>query len=232
MPTLDVAFPLVSRALVDQYGRAPSDFEGLGPFETMVAVLLARSMRPETWKAGIVGLREAGLLTPDRLADAAPIDIADALRSTKPAPSIKTIAPLKHLARWFAEAGDMGESSVSQLREDLAALNGISMAGADALLLFALERPSYPVDRASFRILVRHGWLDRTAAYEEARDALTGAAASAVDGRDLDETRVLIDLATGLAQVGRTYCRAAAPKCEGCPLESFLPEGGARDDHD
>jgi endonuclease III related protein len=232
MPTLDVAFPLVSRALVDHFGRTPSDFEGLAPFEAMVAVLLARTMGREAWKAVLDGLSEADLLTPDRLADAELLEISDALRNKKSAPSMKTLAPLKQLARWASERGDVGASPVSQLREELAGLKGIASAGADAILLFALGLPSYPVDRASFRIMVRHGWLDPTTTYEEARDALTGAALSAADDRDVDETRVLIDLASGLEQVGRTFCRASAPRCDGCPLESFLPEGGARADHD
>ena len=40
---------------------------------------------------------------------------------------------------------------------------GIGLAAADAILLFALKRPSYPVDRATYRVLVRHGWLDPSA---------------------------------------------------------------------
>jgi len=232
MPTLDVAFSLVSRALVDHFGRPRSDFEDLAPFEAMVAVLLARTMGRERWKAVLDGLGEAGLLTPDRLADAELIEIVDALRIKKQAPSIKTLAPLKQLARWVVERGDASDLSVARVREELAGLKGVGITGADAILLFAFERPSYPVDRASFRILVRHGWLDPTATYEEARDALTGAAASAADGRDLDEARLLIELAPGLEQVGRKFCRAAAPHCDGCPLESFLPEGGPREVND
>jgi endonuclease III related protein len=232
MPTLDDAFSPVSSALVDHFGQPPSDFEGLDrPFEVMVAVLLARNLGRVSWKSVLDGLNEAGLLTPDRLANAELFEVVDAVRGRKQAPSVKTLAPLKQLARWFLERGDAGGSSVTQLREELAGLKGIGVAAADAILLFALERPSYPVDRASFRIMVRHGWLDPTATYEEARDALTYAAAAA-DGRDQDEASLLKDLASGLEQVGRTFCRAAAPHCDGCPLERFLPDGGPREGND
>ena len=198
----------------------------------MVAVLLARTMGREAWKAVLDGLSEADLLTPERLADAELLEIVDALRGRKQAPSVKTLAPLKQLARWFLERGDAGHLSVSQLREELAGLKGIGITGADAISLFAFKRPSYAVDRASFRIMVRHGWLDPTAIYEEARDALTDAAASVADGRNQDPASLLIDLAPGLEQVGRTFCRAAAPHCDGCPLERFLPEGGPREGND
>ena len=35
----------------------------------------------------------------------------------------------------------------------------------------------------------------------------------------------LIDLAQGMEQLGRRYCRAAAPRCDQCPLESALARG-------
>ena len=44
-----------------------------------------------------------------------------------------------------------------------------------------------------------------------------------------DAASLLIDLAHGMEQLGRRYCRAAAPRCEGCPLECLLPEGGPRE---
>ena len=38
-------------------------------------------------------------------------------------------------------------------------------------------RPTYPVDRGTYRILVRHGWIDQTAEYEEASELLSRQAA-------------------------------------------------------
>ena len=228
MPSLHDVFSPVSSALGDHSDRPQFDFEALAtPFEAMVAVLLARNLGPASWKSVLDGLGDAGLLTPDRLANADLIEIVDAVRGRKPAASVKTLAPLKQLARWFVERRDLGDFSVAGLRDELARLKGIGAAGADAILLFALKRPSYPVDRGSFRIMVRHGWLDSTATYEEARDALIDAAAAAAGGCNRDEASLLNDLAPGLEQVGRTFCRPSAPRCDGCPLEEFLAGRGA-----
>ena len=104
------------------------------------------------------------------------------------------------------------------------------MAGADAILLYALKRPSYPVDRATYRVLVRHGWLDPTATYDEARDLLVDSVTDRADvlNEEEDPAVELAELAHGMEQLGRRFCRAAAPHCDGCPLESLLPEGGPR----
>ncbi len=44
MPTLDDAFSAVRDALVEHFGEPAADFEGLAPFEAMVAVLLDREL--------------------------------------------------------------------------------------------------------------------------------------------------------------------------------------------
>ena len=98
-----------------------------------------------------------------------------------------------------------------------------------AILLFALKRPSYPVDRATFRVLVRHAWLDPNALYDEARDLLVSQAVESGDVPDGLAANRLIDIARGMGQLGRRFCRAAGPRCDQCPLEPVLPEGGPRE---
>ena len=81
---------------------------------------------------------------------------------------------------------ETGETAmpVAWLREELSMIKGIGPATADAIILLALKRPSYPVDRASFRVLVRHGWIDSTATYDDARDLLVNQAERADDVLD------------------------------------------------
>ena len=131
----------------------------------------------------------------------------------------------------------MGGSNLSSIRIDrsdwlrgeLAAIRGIGLATADAIVLFALKRPSYPVDRATFRVLVRHGWLDPNSSYDEARDLLVGQAVDLGEVAGGEAANGLIDIAHGMVPIGRRYCRAAGPRCEECPLEPVLPEGGPRE---
>ena len=235
MPTFEEAFEDVSVALARNFGRPRSDLESLEPFEAMIAVLLEQKAGQARWKAALDGLGAAGLLVPERLAEVEIVEISDAVREKGPILSPKALAPLKHLARWLVEHhGGRVDSvfnpdrSTEWLRGELAAIKGIGMTDADAILLYALKRPSYPVDRATYRVLVRHGWLDPTATYEEARDTLVDRVAGWADTLEHDAAATLADLAHGMEPLGRQFCRAAAPHCDGCPLEGLLPEGGPR----
>ncbi len=76
---------------------------------------------------------------------------------------------------------------------------------------------------------MRHGWLDPTASYDEARDLLVDRAVGYESPEDEQEgVDVLLQSAHGMEQIGHRFCRAAVTDCEQCPLESLLPEGGPR----
>jgi endonuclease III related protein len=228
MPTLDESFLEVVATLAGRYGRPAPLAEGLDPFEALVAVALARSVGLKKLAAVLDGLREAGLVESRSLAEADPADLSEALRAAKVSLPARSLGPLRRLARWLverhkgsAEALRDEDVATDRLREELLALNGVGPATADALLLFALRRPVYPVDRASYRILVRHDWLDPTATYDEARAVIERPAVGDPD--------VLARLSVWLERVGRDYCRAGVARCEHCPLQPYLPEGGPRE---
>jgi endonuclease-3 related protein len=236
MPTFEHAFPAVCAALVEQFGGSDQEFAGLAPFEAMVAVLLERELGSTRLPRALDALNKACLLTPARLDQADIPEIGDALRESGISASSGAIAPLKQLARWLVNhhGGRVDplfdpHRSTDWLRGELAAIKGIGPAAADAMILHGMKRPSYPVDRATYRVLVRHGWLDSTETYQEVRDLVVDLAVDRAEPPGDDPADLLRDLAAGMEQVGRRYCRTAMPHCEGCPLESFLPEGGPRE---
>ena len=49
MPTLDDAFPAVRDSLAAHFGEPEASFEGLAPFETVIAVLLDRELGDARW---------------------------------------------------------------------------------------------------------------------------------------------------------------------------------------
>jgi endonuclease-3 related protein len=235
MPTLDQAFSTVCAALTDHFGPFSDPFEGLDPFEAMVAVLLDRELGGARWRAALEGLEEADLLSPEALERADFPEISDALLEEGISSTASTIAPLKHLARWLVEhhGGRVDflfdpHHSADWLRGELAAVKAIGPAAADAMILHAMKRPSYPLDRATYRVLVRHGWLDSTETYDEVRDLVVDLAVARAELPRDDPATLLRELSAGMEQLGRRFCRAAGPHCDGCPLESVLPQGGPR----
>jgi endonuclease-3 related protein len=225
MPSFDEALPLIRAAASGPDGAPADRFDGLEPFAAMVAALLARQVGSSVWRPTLEALGEQGLLDPARLADAGMPELQDALRGKVRSLSVRTLAPAKQLARWLVDRYDgrtealvdSGKSS-EELREELSGVRGVGLVGADAILLAALKRPTYAVDRGTYRILVRHGWLDTSATYDDARDLLVNHAGS--------DPALLMDLSAGMEDLAARFCRASAPRCDACPLRSMLPEGG------
>lgn len=226
MSTLEDALPVIrssaSPAEPDSHSASAPDQTNL--FGAMVAALLARQVGPSVVVAIVDGLRDAGLLDPVHLDLAAAPEIQDALTGRVRSFSLRTIGPAKQLAHAIVErhngrADELArpDRSTDDIRSELAAIRGIGPAGADAILVSALHRPAYAVDRGTYRILVRHGWLDTSADYEEARDLLVHHAGG--------DPALLVGLAAGMNALA-TYCRASAPRCDACPLRPFLPDGG------
>ena len=226
------SFPAIKNVLAQHYGCPESALEGLAKFERVIAagVLGPGRAHPRRSSAIVLALDRAGLGRPEVLAGAELFEIADALNEGGARLPTKAVAVLRRLARWFAAEfpdcskfeGDNGNSGhagaeTARLREELAAQNGIGPARADAILL-ALGLAVYPVDRGTFRILVRHGWIDASTSYNEARELLS---------RQLGHSPMEIEtVAHGMTEVGRRYCKPREPECHACPLAPFLPERG------
>ncbi|MBV8488413.1 MAG: hypothetical protein JO161_09045 [Planctomycetaceae bacterium] len=226
------SFPAIRDVLAQHFGRPKSALEGLTKFECVIAVgVLGPGLADRRRTSAIVrALDRAGLGRPEALAEAELFEIADALNEGDARLPVKAVTVLRRLAQWVADElpdladiedqdDDAGHDDVevARLHEKLAALKGIGPARADAILL-ALGFAVYPVDRGTFRILVRHGWIDASASYDEARELL-----SRRIGRS---SREIEAVAHQMAEVGRRLCKPTAPQCQACPLAAFLPERG------
>jgi endonuclease III related protein len=156
-----------------------------------------------------------------------------------------------HLDRNYGGSLDrMFARPISELREELLALNGIGPETADSILLYAGHLPSFVVDAYTRRILHRHGVLPATADYEDIRALFEGALASeSLPAFDAPITRAwephppsrmstaertataqnFNEMHGLIVNVGKYHCRKPFPICEGCPLKPFLPEKGPFD---
>jgi endonuclease-3 related protein len=235
MPTLDEAFSQVRDGLLERFAESADPFAGLDPFTAMIAVALDRSGSGARLDQTLDALEQAGYSDSRGLLRAEPLEIADALSEAGVSLKPQQIAVLVRLAKWVeteyhGDADSLIEPSepTSKIRQELAAVRGVGTPGTDAILLFALNRPSYPVDRATYRVLARHGWIESTASYEEARDTVVDHAADFAERTGREASDVLKSFCHGMDWLGRKFCRAAAPSCDGCPLEPLLPEGGPR----
>lgn len=197
---------------------------GADRFEALLAFAAAGTLAPGRGARLASGLQEAGFTDPDSLATASLEEVVDTLRDIRIETDPKAVRLLQRLAAWYRDHRDdlefepnSGAEVPSFPHDDLTAINGVGRATADRIALHVFGSPVYPVDRATYRILVRHGWIDPTVDYDEASQAVVAAEGEA--------TR-LAALSDALAGIGRRYCKSSGPRCELCPLKVVLPEGG------
>jgi endonuclease-3 related protein len=122
---------------------------------------------------------------------------------------------------------------------------------ADSILLYAGNHPVFVVDAYTQRILLRHEILPEGASYQEIRelferalapvaesvtelstkhDALAAGLPAAAhppstmsNAKRTALTQVYNEMHGLIVGVGKHYCRKSQPRCDQCPLRSFLP---------
>ena len=141
----------------------------------------------------------------------------------------------------------------AKLREELLNLNGVGPETADSILLYAGNHPVFVVDAYTRRILHRHAILPEKSDYEDIRQlfqlALAPLARQQEDTRNsapaLDAgfrgaahapsamstaertatVQVYNEMHGLIVGAGKYHCGKSQPKCDGCPLQAFLPRG-------
>jgi len=140
----------------------------------------------------------------------------------------------------------------AKLRQELLELNGVGPETADSILLYAGNHPVFVVDAYTRRILSRHEVLPEQADYEEVRELFERALGQVAQQTQQTVTDSAQQLECGIrgdshspstmstaprpaliqvynemhgliVGVGKHYCGKSQPKCDGCPLQRFLP---------
>lgn len=188
---------------------------GQTPLEVCVGAILTQNTNWTNVEKSILNLRRAGVLSVEALHS---LDQAQLAEYIRPSGYFNIKAKrLKNFIRAVHEhSGDDLEAffnrSVSALREELLAINGIGRETADSMILYAAGKPTFVVDTYTFRILLRHRLIDTDADYESIKDLLESSLPS-----DLD---LYNDFHAQFVAIGKSYCKPTA-RCEGCPLEAM-----------
>jgi endonuclease III related protein len=136
-----------------------------------------------------------------------------------------------------------------KLRQELLSLNGVGPETADSILLYAGQHPVFVVDAYSRRILERHGIVDQKMTYEEVRELFEHCLSEVAEtpakmiqpiepaipslahspsamslARRSPLAQIYNDMHGLIVATGKHYCLKAEPRCETCPLRTFLPK--------
>lgn len=195
----------------------------------------------------IANLRRARVLSVKGIREIAQSELEQLVRPSgyfrQKAQRLKTFVEFLN-ARYGGSLERMFTEPTAKLRSELLALNGVGPETADSILLYAGHHPVFVVDAYTRRILERHGIIGLKAGHEEIRDlverGISQASPESLRGQDCGNdprhpvsrmsSRRCSDLVQHynefhalIVRTGVEYCRKA-PRCEGCPLQGFLPK--------
>ncbi len=212
------------QALLEAYGPQqwwPSDTA----LETVVGAYLTQATNWRNVEPSILQLKAAGVMTVEGLRTIEESALRELIR-----PSgfvIRKAASLKAFVAWLDAnfAGSLEQAARADtptLRAGLLALPGVGAETADVILLYALGKPVAVVDEYLRRVMVRHGLAplrSNYAALQKPADAAFAQLPNRDRLQELNEFHALI------VEVGKRHC-GVVPRCDGCPLRKFLPDGG------
>jgi endonuclease III related protein len=187
-------------------------------FEVIVGAILTQNTAWTNVEKAIKNLRSKGLLNPGKMHGLKPGELAAHI---KPAGYFNIKA--RRLKNFLDHLFDNYDGSIdrflsakrsSNLRAELLGINGIGPETADSIALYAASLPEFVADAYTKRVFSRHGLLKEDADYDETKSLFMENLPSEV--RLFNEYHALI------VKTGKDFCRPREPRCQLCPLKSFL----------
>ncbi|MBT9142246.1 MAG: Ultraviolet N-glycosylase/AP lyase [Syntrophomonadaceae bacterium] len=210
----------ITEALVQKFGR-PTLGNKKNPFNELLYIILSSRTPPESYQDTYRSLRR-GFKTANSIAEARPEYVAATIEQgglhNKKARAIAEIASELKKTYGRVTLSPLKEMETEEAEKFLTSLPGVSTKTARCVLMYALDRPVFPVDVHCRRVAHRLGWTPSDIYLTK---------------RQADELQEGIpeplrrDLHVGMVLLGGNYCLPKNPRCRECPLLRFCPTGSA-----
>ena len=191
------------------------------PFEMMVGAVLTQATAWTNVELAIARLKDAAVLSPAAIRG---MDIETLASLIYSSGFYNAKAQrLKALVAYLGETYDddieaMRSEGGAKLRRELLGVKGIGEETADAILLYALGKPSFVIDAYTRRLFSRLGIAPDSEAYRAYQKLFS-------DNLQPDTT-MFAEYHALIVQHCKESCRKT-PVCEGCCLRSVCPIGRA-----
>ncbi len=104
---------------------------------------------------------------------------------------------------------NMEHENLKSLRAGLLSINGIGPETADCILLYVVNKPVFVIDKYTYRLLYRHGFIVRETSYSEMQNLFM---------ENLENRSGLFgEFHALIVEVGKNHCKKRAI-CEDCPI--------------
>lgn len=194
----------------EMYGY-PAWRQHLPPVDELVCTILSQNTSDTNRDKGFAGLKEA---FPDweSVRDGNTEDVIDAIRSAglanQKAPRIQQALHYLTESQGAISLDFIEEMDPEEARQWLVKIKGIGLKTASIILLFAFNKPAFPVDTHVNRVGKRLGFIDEDTKIDDAH----------YQWEQIAPPEDYYPLHLNIIQHGREICGARSPKCEICPL--------------
>ncbi len=177
-------------------------------FEVAVGAILTQNTSWTNVERAIERLRESEMLVPEKLINKPTEEVGQLIVSAGFKNS-KSRA-IKEIARFFAEGPDHMKNT-TVIRSELLNIKGIGNETADAILLYALDRPVFVVDKYTRRLLTRLG-INPPSGYRALQKFL--------EDKLPKRTELYKEYHALIVRHNKSFCRSS-PSCSDCCLEQI-----------
>ncbi len=214
VPTLNelqAKYRRIAALLEELYGY-PEWRQHLSPEDELVCTILSQNTSDTNRDVAYRRLKSA-FPNWEAVRDADPEAVIDAIRpaglANQKGPRIQ--AALQHLTetQGAITLEHLRDMPIEEAKAWLTGIHGIGPKTAAIILLFAMNKPAFPVDTHVHRVTGRLGLIGPKTTAEQAHDILE----AIVPEEDFYPFHLQ------LIQHGREVCHARNPKCEICPLQ-------------
>ena len=185
------------------------------PLEMAVGAILTQNARWSNVERAIQNLRKHSLLSARALHTADCESLARCLRPVGyfniKAKRLKNFIGLL-VNEYRGSMKMMGREGLPAIRKKLLSVNGIGQETADAIMLYALQKPVFVIDAYTKRIFSRHDILNDDLPYEAFQHLFHRGIRN--------EVQLFNEYHALLVRLAKDFCRTI-PCCNGCPLDGL-----------
>ncbi|MBN1120170.1 MAG: endonuclease III [Anaerolineae bacterium] len=209
--TLERKYTQVSTLISEVYGY-PKWRQHLPPVDELVSTILSQNTNDVNRDRAFDTLKER-FPTWEEVRDADPDAVIEAVRvaglANQKGPRIQAALQYLTETQGAITLDHLAGMTIEEAKAWLTGINGIGPKTAAIILLFALNRPAFPVDTHVHRVTRRLGLIGKKTSREKAHDELE----AIVPPEDFYAFHLQI------IQHGREVCHARTPNCGACFLQ-------------
>jgi len=202
----------IARLLEETYGY-PEWRQWLPPVDELVCTILSQNTSDANRDRAFDALKER-YPSWEAVRDAPVEALVETIRSAglanQKAPRIQAALRIISNSQGEISLDQLADMEVGAAKAWLTGINGIGPKTAAIILLFAFNKPAFPVDTHVHRVTQRLGLIGKKVSAERAHDELE----AIIPPDDYYPAHL------NLIRHGREICHARRPRCEICPLKT------------